>query len=76
MPYVDFGTAMSLAVGVMMALYHRQQTGEGQHVEGALLPTALMMSNAMLIERDLLGVDKPRMAQPGHVGRAVRPVSR
>ena len=64
-PYVDFGTAMSLAVGVMMALYYRQQTGEGQHVEGALLPTALMMSNGMLIERDLLGVDRPRIANRG-----------
>lgn len=64
-PYVDFATAMGLAVGVMMALYHRQQTGEGQHVEGALLPTALMMSNGLLIERDVFGVDKPRMANRG-----------
>ena len=54
----------------MMALYHRQATGEGQHVEGALLPTALMMSNAMLIERDLLQVDKPRM---GNRGTSVAP---
>lgn len=69
-PYADFGTAMTLAIGVMMALYHRQATGEGQHVEGALLPTALMMSNAFLIERDLLGVDKPRM---GNQGTSVAP---
>ncbi len=64
-PYADFGTALTLGMGVMMALYHRQATGQGQHVEGALLPTALMMSNAMLIERDLLQVDKPRMANRG-----------
>ncbi len=69
-PYADFGTAMTLAIGVMMALYHRQSTGQGQHVEGALLPTALMMSNAMLIERDLLQVDKPRM---GNRGTSVAP---
>jgi crotonobetainyl-CoA:carnitine CoA-transferase CaiB-like acyl-CoA transferase len=69
-PYADFGTAMTLAVGIMTALYHRERTGEGQHVEGALLPTALMMSNAMLIERDLLGVDKPRM---GNRGTSVAP---
>ncbi len=69
-PYADFGTAMTLAIGVMMALYHRQRTGEGQHVEGALLPTALMMSNAFLIERDLLGVEKPRM---GNRGTSVAP---
>src|SRR6187551_1016320 len=34
-PYADFGTAMTLSIGVMMALYHRQNTGEGQHVEAA-----------------------------------------
>jgi crotonobetainyl-CoA:carnitine CoA-transferase CaiB-like acyl-CoA transferase len=69
-PYADFGTAMTMAIGVMMALYHRKNTGLGQHVEGALLPTALMMSNAYLIERDLLNVDKPRM---GNRGAAVAP---
>lgn len=69
-PYADFGTAMNLTIGVMMALYHRQATGEGQHVEGALLPTALTMSNAFLIERDLLGVEKPRM---GNRGTSVAP---
>jgi crotonobetainyl-CoA:carnitine CoA-transferase CaiB-like acyl-CoA transferase len=65
-PYVDFATAMGLAVGVMMALFHRHQTGEGQHVEGALLPTALMMSNGLLIERDVLGVERPRIANRGY----------
>ena len=64
-PYADFGTALTLAIGVMMALYHRDRTGVGQHVEAALLPTALMLSNAFLIERDLLGTDKPRMANQG-----------
>lgn len=69
-PYADFGTALTLTIGVMMALYHRDRTGEGQHVESALLPTALMLSNAFLIERDLLGVDKPRM---GNRGTSVAP---
>jgi crotonobetainyl-CoA:carnitine CoA-transferase CaiB-like acyl-CoA transferase len=69
-PYADFGTAMTLALGVMMALYHRATTGQGQHVEGALVPTALMLSNAFLIERELLGVDKPRM---GNQGTSVAP---
>ena len=69
-PYADFGTALTLAIGVTMALLHRERTGEGQHVEGALLPTALMMSNAFLIERDLLGTEKPRM---GNRGTSVAP---
>ncbi|MCX2928750.1 CoA transferase [Mycobacterium sp. CVI_P3] len=69
-PQADFGTALTLTIGVMMALYHRSQTGQGQHVEGALLPTALMLSNAFLIERALLGVDKPRA---GNRGTSVAP---
>jgi crotonobetainyl-CoA:carnitine CoA-transferase CaiB-like acyl-CoA transferase len=69
-PYADFGTAMTMAIGVMMALFHHRSTGEGQHVEAALLPTALMLSNAFLIERDLLGTDKPRM---GNRGTSVAP---
>jgi crotonobetainyl-CoA:carnitine CoA-transferase CaiB-like acyl-CoA transferase len=69
-PQADFGTALTLTIGVMMALYHRLQTGQGQHVEGALLPTALMLSNAFLIERELLGVDKPRA---GNRGTSVAP---
>ena len=69
-PQADFGTALTLTIGVMMALYHRLQTGQGQHVEAALLPTALMLSNAFLIERQLLGVDKPRM---GNRGASVAP---
>jgi crotonobetainyl-CoA:carnitine CoA-transferase CaiB-like acyl-CoA transferase len=69
-PQADFGTALTMTIGVMMALFHRAQTGEGQHVEAALLPTALMLSNAFLIERHLLGVDKPRM---GNRGASVAP---
>jgi crotonobetainyl-CoA:carnitine CoA-transferase CaiB-like acyl-CoA transferase len=69
-PYADYGTALTLTVGVLLALIHRDRTGEGQHVEGALLPTALMMANAFLIERDLLGVEKPRL---GNRGTSVAP---
>ena len=69
-PYADFGTALTLTIGVMMALYHRDRTGQGQQVEGALVPTAMMSSNAFLIERDLLGTDKPRM---GNQGTSVAP---
>ena len=64
-PYVDVGTAMVLAIGVMTALFHRERTGQGQLVEGSLLATALTSSNAMLIERDLLGIEKPRAANRG-----------
>lgn len=65
-PYVDFATALALSTGIMAALYHRKSTGQGQHVESALLPCALMMTNPMLIERDLLKVDRARIGNKGH----------
>lgn len=69
-PYVDFGTALSLTIGTMMALFHRRNTGQGQWVEAALLPTALMMTNAMLIEQAILRPDRVAM---GNRGVAVAP---
>jgi crotonobetainyl-CoA:carnitine CoA-transferase CaiB-like acyl-CoA transferase len=69
-PYVDFGTALALTNGVMMALFHRMRTGEGQEVEAALLPTALMMTNGLLIEQAIRRSDKGRV---GNKGTAVAP---
>jgi crotonobetainyl-CoA:carnitine CoA-transferase CaiB-like acyl-CoA transferase len=69
-PYVDFGTALTLAIGTMMALYHKLKTGEGQQVEAALLPVALAMTNAMLIEQSIL---KPNRVGLGNKGQAVAP---
>jgi crotonobetainyl-CoA:carnitine CoA-transferase CaiB-like acyl-CoA transferase len=64
-PYVDYGTAMTLATGTMMALYHRQATGQGQLVEAALLPTALMMTNSMLLEQEVWQTNRGRNANRG-----------
>jgi crotonobetainyl-CoA:carnitine CoA-transferase CaiB-like acyl-CoA transferase len=69
-PYVDFGTGLSLTIGVMMALFHRNQTGEGQEVEASLLPVALTMANGMLIEQELLKLNRGRV---GNRGQAVAP---
>jgi crotonobetainyl-CoA:carnitine CoA-transferase CaiB-like acyl-CoA transferase len=65
-PYADFGTALNLAVGVMAALFHRNKTGQGQRVDGALLATALMMSNAMLMEQAILKVDRVAIGNRGY----------
>jgi len=50
-PYADFGTALAAAFGILLAVMHRDRTGEGQIVEGTLLRTALTFANAYLIEQ-------------------------
>ena len=57
-PFVDFCSAAHGAIAVLAALRHRDLTGEGQHVETALLKTALMMTDSLLVEQSVLGVDR------------------
>lgn len=53
-PYVDFMTGTLNALGTLAAIMRRDQTGEGQHVEGALLASALTVANGSLIEQYFL----------------------
>jgi crotonobetainyl-CoA:carnitine CoA-transferase CaiB-like acyl-CoA transferase len=64
-PWVDFGTAFLSAFGTLAALIERGKTGRGQKVEGALLRTAVAISNAMLIEQSLTQVDRTRIGNRG-----------
>ncbi|MBV9992836.1 MAG: CoA transferase [Alphaproteobacteria bacterium] len=57
-PWVDFGTASLLALGVSAALRARETTGLGQMVEGALLRTALTYFSPTLIEEAVLKIDR------------------
>ncbi len=57
-PYVDITTAISCAMGTLAALMHRQKTGEGQEVEGALLISALNCFAPVLVEQAALGIDR------------------
>jgi crotonobetainyl-CoA:carnitine CoA-transferase CaiB-like acyl-CoA transferase len=50
-PWVDYSTAALSAFGTAMALMHRRATGEGQEVQGALLASALTVTNAALMEQ-------------------------
>lgn len=63
--YVDFGTALHLAFGVMLALREREVTGKGQCVGGSLLGTALAMSNALTIDNAINGIERQPMGNRG-----------
>lgn len=56
--YVDFGTALHTAFGVMVALREREVTGKGQKVSGSLLGTALAMTNSLTIDHALNGIER------------------
>jgi crotonobetainyl-CoA:carnitine CoA-transferase CaiB-like acyl-CoA transferase len=57
-PVVDFATALSCALGTVLALYERQKSGRGQVVEVSLLQTALTLSSGALIEESVLGLNR------------------
>ena len=76
-PWVDFGTAFLSAFGTLAALIEHGKTGHGQKVEGALLRTAVAVSNAMLIEQALTQVNRVATVNrgfnnaPGDIYRAM-----
>lgn len=57
-PFEDYGTALHTAFGVMVALYHRMQTGEGQIVDTSLLATGITFMQTILAERQVLGIER------------------
>ena len=68
--WVDFSTALHSAFGVMTALMARQQTGRGQLITGALLATAVTVTNATLIEQALA---QPHRVASGNRGQTSAP---
>ena len=69
--WVDFGTALHCAFGTMAALMQRSQTGQGQMVTGALLATAIAVTNGSLIEQH---VAQPNRVPTGNRGQTSAPV--
>jgi crotonobetainyl-CoA:carnitine CoA-transferase CaiB-like acyl-CoA transferase len=60
-PFEDYGTALHTAFGVMVALFHRAQTGQGQIVDGALLATGVTFLQGLLAERSVLGIERSQL---------------
>jgi crotonobetainyl-CoA:carnitine CoA-transferase CaiB-like acyl-CoA transferase len=68
--WVDFGTALHCAFGTLAALMERQRSGKGQMVTGALLATAVTVTNATLIEQ---AVARPDRVPTGNRGQISAP---
>ncbi len=66
-PWVDFGTAALCALGAVIALLARRQTGRGQEVQGALLGTALTAASPFLIEQAVLAPDREATGNRGQL---------
>ena len=64
-PFEDYGTALHTAFGVMVALYHRAKTGEGQVVDGSLLATGVTFMQALLAERAVLAIERTQRGNAG-----------
>ena len=63
--FEDYGTALHTAFGVMVALYHRAKTGEGQIVDGSLLATSITYMQAFLAERSVTGIPREQRGNTG-----------
>jgi crotonobetainyl-CoA:carnitine CoA-transferase CaiB-like acyl-CoA transferase len=54
-PIADVSTAVYAALGVMMALYHRSQSGKGQKVEVSLLDSLIALQTPRVMEYFVTG---------------------
>ena len=64
--WVDYATALHAAFGALAAIYHRQQTGQGQIVDVSLLATSVMFMAPFLMERTLTGIVRQRIGNTGY----------
>ncbi|MDR5804822.1 CoA transferase [Caballeronia sp. LZ001] len=62
LPVNDYGTSLLGAYGIALALYHRNQAGNGsgQHVHTALTFSASMMQSAIFVDRRDTITNEPR----------------
>lgn len=64
--FEDYGTALHTAFGVMVALWHRAQAGEGQLVDGSLLATGVTFMQSLLAERAVLHLERQRQGNTAY----------
>lgn len=57
-PYIDIGTGMLNALGIVSALYHRNVSGEGQKIETSLFSTGMALQAMSLLHIDALDTEQ------------------
>lgn len=69
-PMVDYGTGAQAALAISAALLQRERTGKGQHIDVAMLDSALMLMSAHVIDTVTTGhAPKPYgNAHPNYAG--------
>jgi crotonobetainyl-CoA:carnitine CoA-transferase CaiB-like acyl-CoA transferase len=65
---VDFVTGHNVALSVLAALQYRNRTGEGQHIDIALLDSSVAMVSHIMQDYLLSGVTPPRLGNGGNGG--------
>jgi len=59
-PVVDYVAGLTAALAIVSALHHRGRTGTGQHLDVAMLDSALMMMGSFVQQQSVTGaVDRP-----------------
>ncbi|OGA52599.1 MAG: hypothetical protein A3G24_11570 [Betaproteobacteria bacterium RIFCSPLOWO2_12_FULL_62_13] len=58
-PVVDYGAGLAAAFAIASALYHRERTGEGQHIDVSMLDTAFVLMGSIVTDVMTAGA-KPR----------------
>ncbi len=64
-PFIDYGAGLNAAFAIASALFHRQRSGEGQHIDCAMLDLALVMTGPALVADDYEGEKVTMPAEAG-----------
>lgn len=76
-PVVDYATGLTAAFAVVSALFRRERTGRGQHIDVAMLETALTLAAVSVLGITESGneVGRPSTERTGHPGLACYPTA-
>ena len=59
-PIIDYGTGMQAAFAISSALFRRERTGKGQHLDVAMLDVTLMLMSSTVLNANTTGKEPSR----------------